>query len=120
MARELQTSDTSEPNIEPNPLDYFAVNPLTVGDIGRTVMWGFIFVRWLNDGKDRTHPIVVNYITVTPTLTGRPSLLRFSLLMANDGKCCAARVRKILLHNHIVYRAQIRRRVNPWCLKGTF
>jgi len=56
-------------------LDYFAVNPLTVGDIGRTAMWGFIFVWWLNDGEDRAHPIVMNYITVTPMLTGHPSLI---------------------------------------------
>jgi hypothetical protein len=41
-ARKPQPSETGELNIEPNPLDYSAVNPLTVGELGRIAMGGVI------------------------------------------------------------------------------
>ena len=37
-----QLADTAD--IKPNPLDYFAVNPLTEGNLGRMIMWGCILV----------------------------------------------------------------------------
>jgi len=42
-ARKPLPSETGKLNIEPNPLDYSAVNTLTVGELGRIAM-GVLFL----------------------------------------------------------------------------
>jgi len=47
---------SSDSDIEPNPLDYVALNLLTLGDVGRMVMCGFIHLQQLNPAKAARTP----------------------------------------------------------------